>query len=191
MLDTLALPTPVAYVRKSAYAAAAATLPPLTGRYEVIIPNSNQVIFFAETLREAARQVAVARWGNEAKAKEVLAFLESVEQRGGIAPGQYGVRIHRPLDDGSPWTAKVRGAQPRALPKYAIGDFVEASELLTSGPAQLKPGRVGRVYSVVAVNDSRPGKQYAYLVGSQRVREDRLRAAAVVDGELDFDSLSA
>ena len=194
MFDTLTLAQTVAYVSKSSFAAAAAALPPLTGRYEVILPYRNEGIFFTDSLPEAARHVARARYPAEDRTEEVLAFLEGVEKFGFIGPGEHGVRVHRPLDDGSPWMATVRGAKARPLPKYAIGDYVEASEVNGTLPSYLKPGRVLRIYAVTAVNESRPGKQYGYTVGGgagQRVSEDRLRPVTAVTGELDFDGLTA
>jgi hypothetical protein len=194
MFDTLTLAQTGAYVSKSTIAAAAAALPPLSGRYEVILPNRNEGIFFTDSLHEAARHVARARYPEQDRTEEVLGFLAGVEQYGFLRAGEYGVRVNRPLPDGTPWIAKVRGTQTRALPKYAIGDYVEATEEHGTLPSYLKPGRLLRIYGVTAVNDSRPGRQYGYLVGGgggQRVSEDRLRPVNAVTGELDFDSLSA
>lgn len=198
MFDTLTLAQTVAYVSKSSFAAAAAALPPLSGRYEVVLPYRNEGIFFTDSLREAARHVARARYPTDNhpddRTGEVLAFLEGVERFGLIGAGEHGVRVHRPLGDGSPWMAKVRGSQVRPLPKYAIGDSVEVTDEHGSLPAYLKPGRVLKVYDVTAVNDRRPGRQYGYTFGGGngvRVSEHRLRPVTALTGELDFDSLPA
>ena len=197
MSDTITLPETGTHVRKPSPARRvkeSATLPPLSGRYEVLIPNRNETIFFTDSLHEVAGHVALARWGNTDKAEEVLAFLAAVEQRGYLAANTYGVRVHRPLPDGRPWTARVRGAQQRPLPAYAIGDYVEATGIGPELPAYLKPGRVLRIYGVMALNDRRPGRQYSYLVGGgggTRVREDGLRPATAHPGELDFAAESA
>lgn len=195
MFETLTLAQTVAYVSKSSIATAATALPPLSGRYEVVLPNNNEGIFFTDSLYEAARHVARARYpGQPGRTQEVLDFLGAVEKHGFLAKEQYGVRVHRPLDDGNPWIAKVRGTQTRPLPKYAIGDYVEATDEHATMPAYIKPGRVLRISAVSVVNDSRPGRQYGYTVGGgvgQRVSENRLRLVTAVTGALDFDGLSA
>ena len=192
--QTLAHPPPVAYPSKFFLASAAAAAPPLSGRYEVVIPYRQEVIFFTDSLAEAARHVAKARWGDADKTAEVLDFLERVERLGFLSPGQHGVRVRQPLDDGGQWTAKVRGAQSRPQPKYTIGNTVEAQEENGSLPPYLKAGRVLRISGVVVVNDNRPGRQYGYLVGGgqgQRVSENCLRPFDAVNGELDFEGESA
>lgn len=194
MCATLTLAQTLSYVSKSSLAVLAAAMPPLTGRYEVVVPGRNEIIFFTDSLDEAARHVAIARWGNANKTEEVLAFLTGVEKHGFLRPNEQGVRVHRPLDDGSPWMAQVRGTQPRPQPKYAIGDLLEVSDEKGALPPHLKAGRQVRVAGVSVINDRRAGKHYGYAVGggaSQRVSEDRLRVPTSFLGELDFDSLSA
>lgn len=192
MFDNLVLFATVASVRKAASTAAAETTvhSRLRGRYEVIIPDRNGVIFFTDSLAEAASHVAIARWGNADQAHEVLVFLEAVEQTGYIAAGQYGVRLHRSYDDGRPWIAKVRRSQVRPLPKYAIDERVEATDEHADLPSHLKLNRELRIYDVMALNDSRPGRQYSYTFGSgmgMRVSEDRLRPLNAVTGELNIE----
>lgn len=192
MFDTLTLAQTVAHISKSSFPAAA-DRPLLTGHYEVIIPFRNEGIFFTDSLHEAARHVARARYPDQDRTKEVLAFLEAVEQHGFLRSGEHGVRIHRPLTDGTPWMAKVRGAQVRPQPKYALDDVVVTTDDKGALPSSLKPGRVLHINGITVVNDNRPGKQYGYTVGGgagQRVSEDRLRPINAVTGELDFDSLS-
>lgn len=166
--------------------------PPLSGRYEVILPNNNGIIFFTDSLDEAARQVAQARWGNLDKAGDVLAFLLGVEKLGFLKPGGYGVRAHHPLPGGKPWIAKVRGAQLRPDPLFAVDEIVEATSEHGPLPIYLWTGRELRIYRVLVLNDPRPGKQYTYTVGitsGLRLKENRLRALTPRVGALDFGEL--
>lgn len=156
--------------------------PPLTGRYEVLIPQRTEVIFFTDSLAGAARHVAIARWGDAEKTDEVLAFLNGVKEHGFLDVGGSGVRVYRPVGDGSPWVARVRGTQARPRPRFAIGDCVQVIGTPDAPPPCPGPGRSLRVGGIVALGDPRAGKQYAYVVGGgsgNRVSEDRLREADV------------
>lgn len=164
--------------------------PVLTGRYEVIIPDRNGRIAFCETLAEAAELVSSARWSDPAKADDVLAFLEGVQRHGGLSVGEYGVRIHKPYDDGTQWIAKVRGTQHRPLPKYGIGDTVLLAETASPPIAD----RQVTIESIRVLNDSRRGKQYLYFVKARstyQVKEGDLLPLTEITGSLDFDQLSA
>lgn len=160
---------------------------PLSGRYEVMLPDANGLIFFTDSLRAAAHHIAFARWGHAgqeglSKTEEVFEFLSAVEKLGFIAPGDFGVWVRRPLPDASQWTAKVRGTQLRQGPKYAVGALMETFDKVGPLPAHLYTGRQVRILSVSVLNDVRPGRQYGYQVGGgsgQNVTEDRLRPLSV------------
>lgn len=185
------VPTPAVSARNLARLDRSVAYPVLSGRYEVIIPNRGGKIFFAESLAEAAEKVASARYSDPAKAREIQAFLEGVQRMGGMMPGEYGVRIHRNNDDGTPWNAKVRATQFREAPKFAIGEFVE----LVDPIGHRLGGNLVRITDVMVLNDIRAGKQYGYSVasggGGYLLTEGRLRGVTEVPGELDFDQLSA
>lgn len=190
MFDTLTLPVPVTTARKSSQFVPVVR-PLLSGRYEVILPDRNGVIFFTDSLYEAARHVARGRYGGDEKTGEILDFLTRVEELGFIGVGEYGVRVHRG-DNSSQWVAKVRGTQPRLPPRYAINEAVEATDAVVALPPYLKAGRQLVIAGVVAVNDPRPGRQWVYTVGGGagvRVSEDRL-APTDVTGVFDFEGLS-
>ena len=165
---------------------------PLSGRYEVVLPYNNGVIFFTDSLAEAARHVATARWGNPDKAGDVLAFLLEVEKLGFLGVGTRGVRCHHPLKGGKSWMATVRGTQLRPGPLFAVDEIVEATSEHAPLPVYLWTGRELRVYRVSVLNDPRPGKQYTYTVGitsGLRLKENRLRPLTPRAGELDFEEL--
>ncbi len=185
MSATLEIPREMApprkLVSKFPRVVAGVIAPPLAGRYEVLIPQRMEVIFFTESLAGAARHLAIARWGDAEKADEVLAFLSGVKEHGFLDVSGSGVRVYRPLDDGSPWVARVRGTQARPRPRFAIGDCVQVIGTPEAPPGS-GPGRSLRVCGIVALGDPRAGKQYTYLVGGgsgNRVSEDRLHGADV------------
>lgn len=164
--------------------------PVLTGRYEVIIPDREERIVFCETLAEAAEVVASARWSDPAKADDVLAFLEGVQKHGGLGAGEYGVRIHKPYDNGLQWIAKVRGTQYRPQPKYGMNEKIKLAD--TTLPNLLD--RQVEVTNIRVLNDTREGKQYLYSVKGRStyyLKEGELRPLSEITGSLDFGQLPA